>query len=191
MGCRDVAEIVARSEWRWNDETPIVHETTTIRAYPATKGGRLIDLQFEMTAIKEGVTLARRGTKLYGGLNARLAPVSQLKTAHHDDGPEANPRTAWQYATGTWKGASKPATFVIFEHADNPGYPGDYIEYPNLPWFQPTFPKAGTRHLLSKDKPLVLRYRFWIVDADVPEANALRDQWTEYNTPEPSSTTTN
>ena len=35
-------------------------------------------------------------------------------------------------------------------------------EYPNLSWVQPTFPAADTRYTISKDRPLVLRYRLWI-----------------------------
>ena len=91
-----------------------------------------------------------------------MAPVTGLELSHHADDPQAQPKRAWQYATGIWPGSDSPATFVVLEHADNPDYPGDYIQYPELPWFQPTFPRSGTRYALSRDKPLTLRYRLWI-----------------------------
>jgi hypothetical protein len=69
---------------------------------------------------------------------------------------------------------------VVFEAATNPGYPGDYAEYPDLPWFQPTFPRSGTRHTLDKTKPLTLRYRLWIRPGPPPGERELRDQWTLY-----------
>ncbi len=140
----DVAGIDAENEWRWDDVTPIVRETARIRAHRRGSHGRLVDLEFTFAALVEGVTLARRGTKAYGGLNTRLAPVSELRLSHHADPPDASPRMAWQTAAGTWKGATAPSSLTILESAGNPGYPGDYIEFPELPWLQPTFPAAGT-----------------------------------------------
>jgi len=177
-----VAEVVAENRWMWNDATPIVRELATIRAGGDGSGGRVVDLRFELTAIADGVTLARRGTQHYGGLNPRLAPVQSLKLTHHADPPEANPQMAWQAATGVWRGGEQPACLAIFEHADNPHYPGDYIEYPNLPWFQATFPKAGVRHSLEKNKPLVLRYRLWIRSGEPPSETELRAQWQSMQT---------
>jgi hypothetical protein len=182
------AEIEAENEWRWEDKTPIVRETVTIRAHQAGEHGRYIDLQFEFVSLSDDVSIARRGTKAYGGLNIRLAPVAGLKLSHHADPPESQPRQAWQYATGAWAETDTPTTFVVLEHADNPDYPGDYVPYPNLPWFQPTFPRANTRYTISTDKPLMLRYRLLIVDGSPPEADALRKQWNEYNASAPSNT---
>ena len=87
--------------------------------------------------------------------------------------------------------AQTPTTLVVLEHADNPDYPGDYVPYPNLPWFQPTFPRAHTRYTISTDKPLMLRYRLLIVDGGPPAADAFRKQWNEYNASAPSNTPSN
>ncbi len=184
------AEIAAESLWRWEDKTPIVRELTTIRAHETGEHGRFIDLQFEFTGLTEGVTIARRGTNAYGGLNIRLRPVPGVKLLHHADEAEASdeskspgskPRQAWQYATGVWSEAEKQTTFVVLEQADNPGYPGDYVEYANLPWFQPTFPREKTRHAIRKDQTLTLRYRLWILDGAPPSADEFRKQWNRYN----------
>ena len=174
----DYAEIQAENRWLWEDKKPIVHETATIRAWRAGEHGRYIDLTLTFTPLVDGVTLARRGTKHYGGLNIRLSPIKEMKLNHYADPADANPRAAWQSATGTWTGATKPEVLAVFEKADNPGYPGDYVQYPQLPWFQPAFPKAGTRYELKKDHPLVLRYRLWIRSGPPPTEAEYRQQWT-------------
>jgi hypothetical protein len=176
----DYAEIQAENRWLWEDKTPIVHETATIRAWPASKTGRYIDLAFTFAPLVNGVTLARRGTKAYGGLNIRMSAIKQMKLSHYADPVDAKPRAAWQSATGVWSGGTKPAVFAVFEKFDNPEYPGDYIEYPKLPWFQPTFPRTGTRYELKKDKPLVLRYRLWISSGTGPTKEEYRRQWNIY-----------
>ena len=176
----DFAQIEAENRWLWEDKTPIVLEKAILRAWPATEHGRYIDLTFEFLALEEGVTLARRGTQHYGGLNIRLAPVEGLELRHHAEPPDRAPRLAWQLATGTWRGAQQPATLVVFERAGNPYYPADYVEYPNLPWFQPTFPKAGVRYALSQTEPLVLRYRLSIQPGGMRPAENYARQWQAY-----------
>lgn len=173
----DGARIDGENEWRWDDVTPIVRERARIRVHPRGDHGRFVDLHFAFDALVEGVTLARRQTKLYGGLNTRLAPVAGLALTHHADPPGAQPRMAWQAAAGTWQGADGPSSLTVFERADNPNYPGDYIEFPDLPWFQPTFPAAGERHALVQGAPLVLRYRLWLHAGAPPSEAEYRRQW--------------
>lgn len=182
----DWAEVAAESRWMWEDRTPIVRELATIRAWKEDVHGRHIDLELRFEALEDGVTLARRGTKAYGGLNIRLAGIAGMKLAHQADPADAAPQMAWQLASGTWSGSPKPLTMVVFEKASNPGYPGDYAQYPDLPWFQPTFPRAGTRHALARGEPLVLRYRIWIHRGPPADEMALRAQWTRYQNPEPT-----
>ena len=172
-----VAEIVAENEWRWDDVTPIVREHATIRVHPGGEYGRHVDLRFTFEALADGVTLARRQQKLYGGLNVRLAPVAGLAISHHADPPSASPRMAWQTAAGTWQGARGPSSLTILERADNPSYPGDFVQFPELPWFQPTFPAAGQQHALKQGTPLGLRYRLWLRAGPPPSETEYRAQW--------------
>lgn len=172
-----VAQIEAENEWRWGDATPIVRETARIHGHARGAHGRLVDLQFTFTALVDGVTLARRGTKAYGGLNMRLAPVADLRLSHHADPATSTPRMAWQRAAGTWQGAKAPSSLTILESTRNPGYPGDYVEFPELPWFQPTFPAAGTRYPLTRETPLVLGYRLWLREGPAPSETDCRSQW--------------
>ena len=109
-----------------------------------------------------------------------MSPIEDMKLSHHADPVDTKPRGAWQSATGIWSGGKKPAVFAVFEKLDNPGYPGDYVEYPNLPWFQPTFPRAGKRYELKKDQPLVLQYRLWVASGQVSTEAQYRRQWELY-----------
>lgn len=177
----DWAEVEAENRWMWEDKRPIVRETAKIRAWKAGKNGRDIDLEFRFEALEAGVTLARRGADKYGGLNIRLAPIEDLQLFHHADPADGEPRMAWQGAAGRWAGADQALSMTVFEMATNPDYPGDYVEYPKLPWFQPAFPRSGTRFALEKGKPLHLRYRIWIRTGPPPAEEELRAKWLTYN----------
>jgi hypothetical protein len=152
-GC---ARIEAENRWEWEDGTPIVRERATIEIHPSGAHGRYVDLRFEFTALADGVRLARRGTKHYGGLNLRLSAWKDVRLDRFADPAGAEPRKAWSSVT------SATASLAVLEKATNPDYPGDWITYKELPWFQPAFPAAGTRYELSKERPLVLEYRLWI-----------------------------
>ena len=103
---------------------------TTILAHRAipSKAG-LVDLTFQFTALEDGVTLARRGTNKYGGLNIRLSPVKELRLIHHADPPNALPRRAWSDSIGVRSGGTKLVGLAVFESSMNPDYPGDYVQY--------------------------------------------------------------
>lgn len=174
------AEIEAENRWMWEDKTPIVHETAIIRSWQAGAQGRWIDLTLRFEALEDGVTLARRGTKHYGGMNVRLAKIAEMQLLNHADPEGTSPRMAWQLATGLCPGGSAPMSLSVFEQSANSGYPADYVPYPDLPWFQPAFPHAGTRHALEKTRPLTLRYRFWIRGGKAPDEKDLREQWNIY-----------
>ncbi len=158
----DFAQIVAENEWRWEDRTPIVREEAIIRAARQTAAGRAIDLQFRFTALDADVQVARRGTSHYGGLNVRLSAAQDQQIEPYCDPAGATPRRAWAQRTGIPSGGQAVVGFTILQHAQNPDYPGDWVQYPNLSWIQPTFPAANTRYTITKERPLVLRYRLWI-----------------------------
>jgi hypothetical protein len=182
------AVIEAESEWKWEDQTPIVREKIVIRVEKAGPHGRRIDLTITLNAVADGVTIARRDTDKYGGLNSRFAAAKALAITHHVDAPETTPRMAWHRAAGTWNPAPTPASVTIFEKSTNPGYPADHVEYPELPWFQPTFPKAGTRHPLKQGEQLVLHYRYLIHSGAAGDEKALRDEWLNFNPSQPTTT---
>ena len=171
------AQVDAENRWLWEDRIPIVEERVTIRAWRATSAGRVVDLAFRFASIGDEVALARRGTDAYGGLNIRLNTVLDQQMAKHTDPPAAKPRRAWGEVSGRFGGAPQPSGLVIFEHASNPHYPGDWIDFPAINWLQPTFPAARTRFQLQPGEPLFLQYRLWIHPGGPASEAACLEQW--------------
>ena len=170
------AAIRAENVWKWNDEEPIVHETATITVHPLTEQGRKIDLDFRFKGLVDEVTLARRGQTEYGGcLNIRMGKLGAFQSGafRDDDG------AAWVF--GIWKDAASERTMelTVFEKADNPDYPGEYIHYLDIQWFQSTFPAKGTRFLLKKNETLTLRFRLWIHEATADDT-VKKAAWKEF-----------
>ena len=172
--------IRAENLWMWEDKEPIVHETATFTVYPLSATGRNIDIDFQWKGLADEVTLARRGQEHYGGLNIRMARLDDFQSGSFQefDGDAAKNGAAWVF--GTWKDAAtgKQMELTVFERADNPDYPGEYIHYPDIQWFQPTFPAKGTRFLLKKGETLTLRYRLWIHETTTDAAK--KAAWQDY-----------
>jgi hypothetical protein len=177
------AQITAESLWKWEDREPIVRETAVMRAYRSTSQGRCLDLEFTFTALGDDVALARRGTEHYGGLNIRLSAVTGQEILFHTDPADANPRMAWADLSGAFPGGRQPAGITVLQNRENPDYPGDWVKYPELNWFQPTFPASGTRYVLKKDPPLTLRFRLWIHRGNKMPDEVGKDLWQVYNAP--------
>ena len=177
---RDRAEIQAENRWMWEDRVPIAHERVLIRVYRLRPEGRFVDLVLRFRALQEGVTIARRHTDLYGGLNIRLNSVADQHIVFHTDAPSAVSRAAWGYLWGTFPGGKQPTAVIVLQSPANPDYPGDWVQYPELNWFQPTFPAAKTRYALSTSKVLELRYRIWIRPGAQPDEDILRRAWEKF-----------
>jgi hypothetical protein len=166
-----------------HDGTAIVHETAIIRIASATPAGRCIDLVLTFTALEPGVTIARRHTDAYGGLNIRLATAADLQLTSHADRPGAGGDAAWSAAIGRWGGSDELTTFAALQKRTNPEYPAQNVAFSKLPWFGPTFPSAGTRYVLDPTRPLKLEYRLWIAPGAASDA-AIADAWRTYQTPD-------
>ena len=123
------------------------------------------------------MTLARRGTAHYGGLNVRMATPASQEISVHTDPSNAEPRRAWSDLSGVFGGAAVPSGLTVLQHQQNPDYPGDWVQYPNLSWCQPTFPAAGTRYALRRDQPLVLRYRLIVHAGAKPDEDRAAKLW--------------
>ena len=175
----DYAEIEAENVWKWEDRISIMRETVVIRAWRRAAEGRFLDLSLRFEATDADVAIARRDRAHYGGLNIRLAPMANPRISLHTDPAAASPRRAWGEAAGVWRGGG-PAALAVFQLAHNPEYPAEWVEYPGLPWFQPTFPTAMTRFVLKKGQPLELRYRLWIRRGDKLSDKAYGRQWQAY-----------
>ena len=177
------AQIEAENVWKWESGESLVHERAVIRAYRATDNARLIDLEFQFTALNEPVLLARRGTDKYGGLNIRLAKVLEQEIVFHTDPINAATVMAWAELNGRIGGATRNSSLVVLQHSSNPDYPGDWVKFPEIDWFQPTFPASGTRYELKQGRPLVLRFRLWLHRGAKASAKSCGAQWHAYNSP--------
>ncbi len=175
------AQIEAENIWQWESGESLVQERAVIRAYRATGDDRVIDLEFTFTALKDTVSLARRDTDKYGGLNLRLATVLEQEINFHTDATNAPARMAWAELNGKIDGAPQNSGLVVLQHSANPDYPGDWVKYPELNWFQPTFPASGTRYELKPGEPLVLRYRLWLHRGAKVGKETCANQWRAYN----------
>ena len=161
---KDTATISAENVWKWGDTEDIVRELTTITAYPRMDGIRPIDLSFTFEALRPGITLARRGRKAYGGFNFRMAQFTGVRIAKHNDAPGAFPRRSHAELTGTPPQGKETVGIFLMQNPANPLYPGDWVDFPNLPWLQPTFPSADMAFELNPGAPLKLAFRVVIRD---------------------------
>jgi hypothetical protein len=180
------AVIDAENLWLWEDREAIVRERALIRAWRAGPAGRFIDLEFQLNVLKDDVALARRETDKYGGLNLRLSAVQDQEIVFHSDPAGTALRQAWADLSGVFPGG-KESGLAVFQSPANADYPGDWIKYPELNWFQPTFPAAGTRYVLKQGQQLVLKFRLLIHPGKVTEA-LLADSWTAFARPPVAAT---
>ncbi len=176
-GC---AVLVAENVWKWGDTEPIVSERVTIIVPHAEQGRpRTIDFTLRFQALAEGVTLARRGQTHYGGFNMRLSARTEQKIATHTGEPGQTPRQAWACLTGIPPEGRQPVSVILLQALDNPEYPGDWIQYPNLNWLQPAFPSQKTAYELKREAPLTLRFRVVVLTGDT-DATTLKQLWADY-----------
>ena len=177
------AQFDAENLWKWEDGESLVRERAIIRAYHLTGDDRILDLEFQFTALHDTVSLARRGTLHYGGLSIRLAKVLNQEIAFHTAATNAAPRMAWAELSGKFGDAPQPSALVVLQHAANLCYPGDWVKFPEINWFQPTFPASGTRYELKQGEPLVLRFRLWLHLGAKAGEERCAAQWRAYNSP--------
>ena len=177
------AQITAENLWMWEDTEPIVREHAVIRVYRAAIDNRIIDLTIKLEALKDSITIATRNTDSYGGLNLRMMTPEFQEISYFADKEDANPRRAWSDFNGIFEGEESTSGLMVLQYQDNPDYPGQWVEYPDLAWVQPTFPAPGTRYPLKMNEPLVLRYRLIIHSGGKPDINISKKRWDAYHDP--------
>ena len=175
------AQIEAENLWMWRDSIPIVQEIAIIRSYHATSKGRIIDLTFRFVGLKDSVSIARRGTKFYGGLNVRMQTPKKQVISVSTDSSNIVPLRCWSDLSGLFTGTDKSSGLMVLQHQQNPDYPGDWIQYPELSWVQPTFPAFGTRYTLNRGKSLILRFRLFIHAGNKPDNELSKMLWDVFN----------
>lgn len=175
------AQIEAENVWMWDDSEPIVREHAVINIYRSSHTTRVIDLTIKLKALEDSITIATRSTDSYGGLNLRMQTPQAQEISYYSDPADSNPLRTWSDFNGIFEGNESASGLMVLQHKDNPEYPGNWVEYPNLAWVQPTFPSNGTRYPLSKDESLVLRYRLIVHDGGKPSEDISEKRWDAYN----------
>ena len=172
----------------WTDangkQKAFVKETTTIRVYRAQKDIRKVDFQISLLALDSGVRIGgSEDDKGYGGFTTRIrlpdglsftgsnGPVEPT-TLSMDAGP-------WLDFSGHFREDGKVSGLAILCHSSSPGYPQRWILRRKASAQNPVYPG---RHpvLLSREKPLVLRYRLIIHRGNDKHVNLEKLQ-AEYN----------
>jgi hypothetical protein len=175
------AQVVANNIWMWENTEPIVREKAIIRVYRATSESRIIDLTIKLDAIKDSITIATRNPDGYGGLNLRMMTPESQEISYFTDEANAEPQRAWSDFNGIFEGNKSTSGLMVLQHRDNPDYPGEWVEYPDLAWVQPTFPAPGTRYPLSMEKTLILRYRLIVHAGGKPKVDISEKRWDAYH----------
>ncbi len=94
----------------------------------------------------------------------------------------SNPLRAWSDFNGIFEGNNSVSGMMVLQNKNNPEYPGEWRDYPDLAWVQPTFPTPNTRFPLSKEVPLILRYRLIIYTGGKLSDEIANMSWDAYNT---------
>jgi hypothetical protein len=174
-----LAIIDAESQWKWDDQIPVMQEQVVIRAFRQVDDCRFIDIELRLN-------------DAYSGFCLRMAPASGQTIVMHTDPPEVSPRRSWaDYSAnffGSWTdyspeavGAKGRSGVTVLQHHSNPMYPSEWMKYPGLNFFQPAFP-GGKAIPLPKGKTVTLKYRLWI-HPEAASEELLADLWTAYNYP--------
>ena len=154
----------------WTDadgkKKPFLKETTTIRVHRTQNDIRKIDFEIKLLALADGMRLGgSEDVKGYGGFSTRI-PLPDGLSFTGTSGPvepknlsvEAGP---WLDFTGDFGKDGNTSGLTILCHNSSPGYPQRWILRRKGSAQNPVYPG---RHPvgLSRDKPLVLRYRLII-----------------------------
>jgi hypothetical protein len=168
-------------------QQPFVKETTTIRVHRAEGDIRKIDFQIELLALKDNMRLGgSEDAKGYGGFSTRI-PLPDGLAFTGTDGPveptnlsvEAGP---WLDFSGNLGGQGKTSGLAILCHNSLPEYPRRWILRRKGSAQNPVFPGRNPVPL-SREKPLVLRYRLIIHRGGVNDINLDKLQAEYNNTP--------
>ncbi len=155
------ATIQAESVWQWDDKAPVVNEKVAIVVYPrADDASRCIDVEISLTPLVDGLKFCGRLEAGYSGFNVRMAPGRVQQIVFHTDETDAPIRRVWADYSAKFPGGKQRSGLTILQHKDNPGYPNEWREYPQLNFFQPVYP-GGALIPMPKGKEILLVHRLW------------------------------
>jgi len=177
----------------WTDpngkQKAFIKETTTIRVHHIQEGIRKIDFQISLLALDNDIRMGgSEDDKGYGGFTTRIRLPDGLSFIG-SNGPvepnrvsiEAGP---WLDFSGKFRKDGKVSGLAILCHKSSPGYPQPWILRRKASAQNLAYPG---RHpiMLSREKPLVLRYRLIIHRGDASHVNLdkLQDEYNRESLP--------
>lgn len=165
-------------------QQPFVKETTTIRIHRAESDIRKIDFQIELLALKDNMHLGgSEDAKGYGGFMTRIPLPDGLAFTGTNGNVEPTNLSVeagpWLDFSGNLGTNNKTSGLAILCHKSSPGYPQRWILRRKDSAQNPVFP--GREPVpLSREKPIILRYRLIIHRGDVNHIDLDKLQ-AEYN----------
>lgn len=155
-------------------ERKVMRERVRLRAWPAEKDSRALDVELEWTPLDEAVTLEGAEGKSYGGLTLRFAPRTEtVITTPKGQGKDdlTMTRLPWADLSARFAGREQASGAAILVAPEHPDFPPEWLtrHYGVLCLGWPgvkarTFPPGETFRC---------RYRVWI-HRGAPDAEALK-----------------
>ncbi len=178
----------------WTDangkQKAFVKEVTTIRIHRASDDIRKVDFQISLLALEDDVRIGgSEDDKGYGGFTTRIKLPDGLSFTG-TNGPVEPKRVSveagpWLDFSGTFHKDGRVSGLAILCHKSSPGYPQQWILRRKGSAQNPVHPGRNPI-LLSREKPLILRYRLIIHRGNVNHVNLDKLQ-AEYNDEIPPS----
>ncbi|MGH9880933.1 MAG: DUF6807 family protein, partial [Pyrinomonadaceae bacterium] len=154
-------------------QKPLVRETTVIRVHRASEGRRKIDFDINLLALENDLRIGgSEDDKGYGGFSPRIRLPEDIRIVGRNGAVEAQNLSVdagpWLDFSGSFH-AGKVSGVAILTHPSVPGFPQRWILRKSKSMQNPVYP-GRTPVLLSREKPLVLRYRLVIHRGDAQQA---------------------
>jgi hypothetical protein len=172
----------------WTDgggrQKPFVRETTVVRVYPASGDIRKIDFEIGLLALEDGVRIGGAANKkAYGGFSARIRLPKDISFTGQGGAvtPAGTPIEAgpWLDFSGSFQEEGQVSGLAILCHRSLPGYPQRWILRRRGSMQNAVYP-GREPILLSREKPLVLRYRLIVHRGNAEQINLNKLQ-AQYN----------
>jgi len=180
------AAVEAAVHWkspRWEGgRKAFLAETVTIRVHCVTDNARAIDFTIALRAPADDVKLGGADNdKGYGGFSTRILMPPDLAVTGPKGAvtPKRTPVKAggWLNFAGIFDIGKDKSAIAILVHPSNPGYPQPWILRKQKSAQNAVYPGRKTI-TISRDKPLVLRYRLLLhKQADLAKRHAELRQW--------------
>jgi hypothetical protein len=163
----------------WTDgggrQKPFVRETTVVRVYPASGDIRKIDFEIGLLALEDGVRIGGAANKkAYGGFSARIRLPKDISFTGQGGAvtPAGTPIEAgpWLDFSGSFQEEGQVSGLAILCHRLLPGYPQRWILRRRGSMQNAVYPGQEPVSL-SREKPLVLRYRLIVHKGDAEQIN--------------------